>query len=435
MSEVEQLTLFLGAEFDRHRRTREATTQGRSVFSRHIMEMSGVKLAKLEDIDSHWPDRSEPYSQAKWDDLKHKAYNQEWLEARIDKMFARDRIPFHTTTIIDVETGLPMEVEVFRHYKSAGFFRYTTAPKPTVSSGHERRKGRRICAPNTPMEIVQKSFHEWAQDNYPLHEAAYGIERHKSYLDAAVAHAGNRYFLKVDISSAYDAVDPQRLAMQLADTEATTVGPGGWFAIARRFFIPPGQSKGLATGGNASPILFNIYMRPIDEALALYAEAYGITYTRYMDDIVLSAPDTGNPDFDRIGRGKARFVKQALRAFGMEVNDHKVRYKDLQTDGPILLTGTQLDGAGNWQMPTKTVRNIAEFLDDALVKIETREEMPKHDLDELVGKIHGINSHIRHFISRRSGDPHPSEDLLRNKYEKCVDVIRERWPIKTEVKA
>jgi hypothetical protein len=397
-------------------------------FDHHHMDLAHFALRKLKNIDSNWPAGVEPYSQTQWDTFKHNAYDRGWLDRRIDRMIERGRIPFHIRRAMDEGTGEVTDYPAFSSYEYAEFMEFKAKPKTTISGGRKKRKPRVVHAPNKPMEYVHEAFNAWANENYPLSESAYGSDGDKSYLEAAIAHAGNRYFLKLDIASAYDCVDPQRLAVELADTDGSTVGPGGWFMIARRFFIPRDHTKGLATGGNASPILFNIYMRPVDEALSHYAQAYGMTYTRYMDDIVFSAPDTGRPEFDQIGRGKARFVKQVLAAVGMSANDHKVRYTDLQTDGPILMTGTQLDADGVWQIPEKVVRNIAEFLDNSKDFLESGDAKDDHDLLTLVGEIHGINSYTQHFVSRRTDQIHPSEALLSIKYRDCVEVIRRKWP-------
>lgn len=406
-------------------------------FDRRSMGLARTALSNLSDPNHPWPEgEQEPYTQFMWDNMRRNAYIPQRLHSRITRSMQRGRVPFDGQIKIDEETG-----ELYTHFelsdsllRLSDFIVFNLHPKKSIARGKSGR-GRRVFAPNTEMERVQIGFKSWAESAYPLPVCVYGLQEDRSYLDAAIAHAGNRYFYTVDIASAYESVDPQRLAVQLANTALSSVGPGGWFPLVRRFFIPEGQKKGLATGGNASPLLFNIYMRPLDEALQHYADAYGMTYTRYMDDMTFSAPDTGDPNFDRIGRGKAKFVMQAIRAMGMEVNDHKVRRKDLVIDGPVMLPGTQLDADGNWRIPERAVSNILKFFGEARHRLENHQLEDPIALCELIGEVHGIHSYIKHFTSRRPVNPDKygigyagvehadSEISLLSAYNSCRSVI------------
>jgi len=61
----------------------------------------------------------------------------------------------------------------------------------------------------------------------------------------------------------------------------------------RRPALPMGS---LPQGSPTSPILANLAVRGLDEQITAIAEAYGLTYTRYADDIALS---TASKTFDR----------------------------------------------------------------------------------------------------------------------------------------
>ena len=200
-----------------------------------------------------------------------------------------------------------------------------------------------------------------------------------------------------------------------------------WYVLSRRYFMPEDHARGLATGGNASPLLFNIYMKPFDEMMSAYADAYGMTYTRYMDDIVLSAPDTGDPNFDRIGRGKARAVKEGLEQLGMKLNDHKIRYKDFADGEPMIVLGVQMGEGGEWQIPHVVVQRLREFFNNSLDDLPQLKALPNdHDYAERVGQIYGLHGHIDHFVSRRRArgeELHPSETMLLNRYEACRNMI------------
>lgn len=391
---------------------------GDTGFSREWMQDAQEQLQNLSNPYQPWPEHVSPVWRHRWQQLAEHYKDTDHLARAIAHRALRGRIPFGNRPIIDHGTSeiigeralsvmLHDDVK-FREFRMPAGYSVVKG-KPT--------KPRAIHAPTPRTELIHREFLMWANQTgaYPLDEHAYGMQTDRSYLDAAIAHAGNRYFLTMDIAQAYQQVQPQRLSVELANTDATRMGPLGFYPLVLMYFMPEGATRGLATGGNASPLLFNIYMRRFDSALAAYAQSYGMTYTRYMDDITLSAPDTGKSDFDRINRGKAKFAKTAMAAMGFVVNDHKVRYKDVMHDGPVMLPGTQVNADGSWQIPECSARNMERIFTELEHELEANGNLDPWR----AGLLHGLNSYIEHFISRRAVHGlgmHATEGFLKRRY-------------------
>ncbi len=82
--------------------------------------------------------------------------------------------------------------------------------------------------------------------------------------------------VEIDIKDAFGSVDV-RYACELFD------GIVKWPAESAYFFH---RENGLIQGGNASPLLFELYCNlTIDQELIVYCEARGIGYIRYVDNL------------------------------------------------------------------------------------------------------------------------------------------------------
>jgi len=136
-------------------------------------------------------------------------------------------------------------------------------------------------------------------------------------------HRENRFFYLIDFANAFKNVDCGILAKVLLEFKpfaAYRLSEVESF-VSEHFMDPRG---GLAQGGNASSILFNIYTGLcIDINLSPILDRYGITYTRYVDDLIFSSkkPITGS---DR------REIRRVIEEADFWINHKKCQVVDLK---------------------------------------------------------------------------------------------------------
>ncbi|WP_081908787.1 retron St85 family RNA-directed DNA polymerase [Ferriphaselus sp. R-1] len=169
-------------------------------------------------------------------------------------------------------------------------------------------RGRRLIAqPTAEIKILQK----WAVANYvnllPIHNAATAYRPGRSIKDHAVAHAGNRYLLKLDFENFFPSItgnnffDHLKSYLEVSDEDANL--------LVRLLFRYELVSRNyvLSIGAPSSPAVSNTIMFKFDTALAEYCDANQIAYTRYADDLALS---TNTP---KVLNDAYNFVRQLCR--------------------------------------------------------------------------------------------------------------------------
>lgn len=181
-------------------------------------------------------------------------------------------------------------------------------------------------------------------------------------LENARRHQSNGYFYITDLRDAYPSVSLERLARFLVFLaryeEYVDRFSLRWFARDDRtvaieedeVYLPmlnflrvhfSGRlGEGLAIGGPLSPYLMNLYCEVyLDASLRRLCErrehGYQITYTRYVDDLVFSAPTFIGPD-------TRRAIRQIIEASGFEPNRRKSVIR-IRSMGPVWVTKIGLE--------------------------------------------------------------------------------------------
>ena len=142
----------------------------------------------------------------------------------------------------------------------------------------------------------------------------------RSILTNVKPHIGHRYLFSTDISSFYPSIHHSRVYKLF-------VNPLGCSPdVARLCTRLTTFNHHLALGLITSPILANQLLEPIDVRIGSLCDRNGLAYTRFVDDISLSAP------FDLGKSGFARLVERILNQAGFEINRKKHRFGRI-TDG------------------------------------------------------------------------------------------------------
>lgn len=219
---------------------------------------------------------------------------------------------------------------------------------------------RRIYIPNEPMRELQREFAKFLFDlNFDMRFCHGGIPDRSTRTNAA-AHAGNNYFVLMDIRAAYQSQPLARTAeiiwqkspqLYRWPPEITSAWLQAWC------FLPQG---GVITGAASAPLLFNIYTAvEFDQRIGKWLREEGLTYSRYMDDLTFSSQRP-------ITKYQRRHIRYVLAEAGFEVAPHKTRVNLDIYKGPIEITGVMLDKTGRTSVSKKRRRRANGMLAAAL---------------------------------------------------------------------
>jgi hypothetical protein len=189
--------------------------------------------------------------------------------------------------------------------------------------------GRKLCVPDYFISVHQERLLREIFEALPVDEHAYAYRKGMGIRDCAAPHVGHRTLIHMDIRNFFSSIKEETVfACLLRDT--------GYSKGLVHFMSRVCCCKGaLPQGACTSPILSNICFRECDEEIARYADAHGLAYSRYSDDMFFSG-DIADPAAviaavteilrERgyaVNRDKTRVVRQnnAQRVVGLTVNE------------------------------------------------------------------------------------------------------------------
>lgn len=249
-------------------------------------------------------------------------------------------------------SAAPVEGAAFRHF----FLK-------DVNLLGGRTKYRHISAPNAQMREVHSALIGYLRSLPADLSAATGARKGHSSITNIFPHRNSRYFLLLDIKNAYGSVDEERLVEVLLELDPSL--PRDLFGsevvtwFLRRYCL--NNAGGLLTGAPASPDLYNLYVAVLlDSKLLELCQRYGLTYTRYLDDITLSSAT-------RIGKKKRRAIYLLMREAGLVIHESKTKILDLSR-GPVKITGFTLNQNRSVILPRGYLSKIRGAVHNAIEK-------------------------------------------------------------------
>jgi len=155
---------------------------------------------------------------------------------------------------------------------------------------------RTIHAPVKGLKSILRSLNFVLQCIYEPHKAATGFIRDKSIVDNAKKHVGHHYVLNLDLKDFFHSFDRNRVKMGFIYEPFNLGGDKEPLAfllacLCTHPFEIDGEVKTvLPQGSPTSPTLTNILCKKLDRRLNGLAKQFGVTFTRYADDITFSSP-------------------------------------------------------------------------------------------------------------------------------------------------
>lgn len=217
----------------------------------------------------------------------------------------------------------------------------------------KRRGGyRMISAPDKDLKAIQDAINHRVLSFVNIHPAATGFRCRMSIADNVRPHLGKPYVLKTDIHDFFRSIRSPRVKKTF-----------------ERIGYPPHIAKVLGAlccthrclpqGASTSPALSNIISYEMDVKLSAVAAEYGLSYTRYADDLTFSGDAFS---MDQI----LPSIKQIVREEKFEINHKKTRF--LNEHNRKIITGVSISSGVKLTIPKARKREIRKNVHFILTK-------------------------------------------------------------------
>ncbi len=169
---------------------------------------------------------------------------------------------------------------------------YLTAPRKYKEFKIKKRNGgfRQISQPSKEIKNYQYAIISKVLNELPIHDAATAYRNKKSIYHNALPHKDSAWILKLDFKNFFHSIRPEHLKSYL--TEAYEEISSIEIDILNHYLFwmdKTDRKLKLSIGAPSSPIISNIIMLKFDNAVSDICSKHDVNYTRYADDLTLSA--------------------------------------------------------------------------------------------------------------------------------------------------
>ena len=182
---------------------------------------------------------------------------------------------------------------------------YQKASIPKKSGGT-----RTLHIPNKKLIYMQRIILNEFLSEYKISKSATAYHKGSTLASNAIPHIKKKYILKLDIKDFFGSITFNRVYKMFS----------AHFPVkyAKLFTELCCYNDKLVQGTPTSPAISNIIMLDFDNRIEKYCKENNISYTRYCDDITLSADFPLNSAYYKI--------KKELRKIGLELNKNKTHF-------------------------------------------------------------------------------------------------------------
>lgn len=245
------------------------------------------------------------------------------------ELLAKTKLPIaHTAAelaaLMKVPLGQLRYLAFAREVSTTSHYHRFTIPKRT---GGERL----ISAPHKKLKAAQHWILAHILEPLALAEHAHGFVPGRSTVSNAVPHVGAAVVVNVDLRDFFPTVTYRRvkglyrklgyseevatvLGLVCSEPDITETELDG-----TRYYVARGPRR-LPQGAPTSPAITNVLCRRLDRRIAGWARKHGFIYTRYADDLTVSAKDRAAP----VGKMLA-FLRRITTAEGFAIHPDKIR--------------------------------------------------------------------------------------------------------------
>lgn len=206
---------------------------------------------------------------------------------------------------------------------------------------------RSIWAPKEYLKRLQYEIKEKILDKISLPDQCFGFVKNRSIVNNASSHLGSAIVINLDIEDFFFSINFFRVTGMFRSlgysgkiasilTMICTEAPRKVITVKEKNYYISTGVRTLPQGAPTSPVISNIICRKLDKRMAGLARYYNLSYSRYADDISISADDhislsdimykiisiITSEDF-KIKRSKLRILRNNNRqeVTGLTIND------------------------------------------------------------------------------------------------------------------
>lgn len=226
------------------------------------------------------------------------------FQAQIDRCYESYKHNVEPTLAVFAQEDMHSHYTEFQIPKHSGGMRTINAPDDQLKS---------------TLNTLKTSF-----ESYGIlpHTAAYAYVRNRTAKDAVVRHqkTGHEWFLKMDLHDFFGSCSKKLIISSLCQIPFfAKFTKENWEILLHAIML----NDGLPQGTPISPWLTNQVMLPYDFLIANACRQHNMTYTRYADDMLISALNK-----DTLKYGK-EIVTAALAGTGLTLNDKKTKISSI----------------------------------------------------------------------------------------------------------
>lgn len=182
-----------------------------------------------------------------------------------------------------------LEMDVMKIANSAPF-RYKVFTIPKRNSD----KKRTIAQPSVEVKLIQRAIVKRILTDLPIHECATAYKKGSGIKANALRHVGNRYLIKTDFTDFFPSIKPNDLKQHLVKHHKNSYDEDDFEFLEKILFWKNKKSgeMELCIGAPSSPFISNTIMFDFDDMVYEELRKLKVNYSRYADDVTLSASDS-----------------------------------------------------------------------------------------------------------------------------------------------
>lgn len=201
---------------------------------------------------------------------------------------------------------------------------------------------RHIARPRKTLMDIQKTIHHKILAPVHIHPTVTGFRKGFSIMDNAQRHLGKDEIIKTDILHFFPSIKKDKV-IQVFEK----IGyPKHISYVLAELCCLSGQ---LPQGAPTSPALSNIISYEMDRKLSALSSRYGLTYTRYADDLTFSGSQLKPEQI-------LPAIKKIVNEEGFSINHKKTRY--ISQGKRKIITGISISSGNKLTLPKAKKREI-----------------------------------------------------------------------------